>query len=171
MVSGDLGDYFEENMGNDRYAGFFSLFEKNILLEHMLQCETFTQVQMDLIDEYIPLLMDLFKRTINRLEGTGCKFVKYHFLQHLHDDLLRNGSCQNTTSGPGESRHKVACKRPAKNTQRIAAKFENQLGKQYVDALVIDRAAVDIHWHKKPYNAIDRQSIVVNRFVGKRFFF
>ena len=136
--------YFAEQMGSDRIALFLSTFEKVILLENFLQQEEIPFEAIDLIREYMPSLMDLFKRTINRCEGMGCKFVKFHFLQHLADDIERNGVCSNTSSGPGESRHKQACKRPAKNTQRIADKFEMQLGKQYADALVIDRGALDI---------------------------
>ena len=84
--------------------------------------------------------------------------------------MLRNGVCQNTTSGPGESRHKVACKQPAKNTQRIADLFEGQLGNQYADNVVIDRTMVEI---SKNVNERPSQSHTDNEpiFQSKRFFY
>jgi hypothetical protein len=83
---------------------------------------------------------------------------------HLADDLKRNGVCQNTTSGPGEHRHISTCKRPGKNTQRIAETFEPQVGKNYIDNLKIDKAIKEI---RVETNSIAHQR---NIFSGKRYF-
>jgi len=75
---------------------------------------------IDLLAEYLPMLMDQYKQSINRQTGMGLKIFKFHCFLHFVDDLRRNIVPQNTSSGPGESRHKIACKQPAKNTLRIA---------------------------------------------------
>ena len=109
LVSG-LAEHFEAHMGPECYSAFISTFEKCVLLEHLLQAKEIERKLLPMIREYIPLVMELYKCTINRKTGMGCKFVKYHLVAHLPDDIERNGSCQNTSSGPGESRHKDACK-------------------------------------------------------------
>jgi hypothetical protein len=166
LVSG-LADHFEAHMGWERYAAFISLFEKCLLLEHFLQADMLTRESVQLMREYISSLMDLFKRTIHRQTGMGCKFIKFHLLLHLADDLERNGSCQNTTSGPGESRHKIACKRPAKNTQRIAETFDEQVAKNYSDAIAIERAFDEVY-KIKDKKIKEKEEV---RYQGKRFCF
>jgi hypothetical protein len=81
--------------------------------------------------------------------------------------LERNGSCQNTTSGPGESRHKIACKRPAKNTQRIAETFDEQVAKNYSDAIAIERAFDEVY-KIKDKKIKEKEEV---RYQGKRFCF
>ena len=47
------------------------LFEKSLLLEHMFQCERLKMETVDLLAEYLLMLMDLYKRTINWQTGMG----------------------------------------------------------------------------------------------------
>jgi len=166
--------YFEKHMGAEKVAAFISLFEKCILLENLLQADILQYDDVEVIGRYIPLLMDLYKRSINRTEGMGNKFVKFHFLTHYYDDLKRNGVCQNTTSGPGESRHKIACKQPARNTQRIADLFEGQLGTQYADNVIIDRTQAEIsHSTNGDIGTNDQDGMdkTPPTFHSKRFFY
>ena len=166
--------YFVKHMGDEKLAAFISVFEKCILLENLLQAESLLADDVEVIGQYIPLLMDLYKRSINRKEGMGNKFVKFHLLTHFYDDLKRNGVCQNTTSGPGESRHKIACKQPARNTQRIADLFEGQLGTQYADNVVIDRTFAEISAQKNDTTPPSKNStglIAQPIFQSKRFFY
>jgi hypothetical protein len=74
----------------------------------------------------------------------GLKIFKFHCCLHLVDDFKQNGVNQNTSSGPGESCHKTHCKQPARNTQRIAERFDVQIGKQYADNLLIDCGFAEI---------------------------
>jgi len=74
----------------------------------------------------------------------GLKLFKFHFFLHLVDNIKHNCVNQNTSSGPGESCHKTHCKQPARNTQRIAERFDVQIGKQYADNLLIDCTFVQI---------------------------
>jgi hypothetical protein len=98
------------------------------------------------------------------------KFIKFHLLDHLADDLLRNGVCQNTTSGPSETRHKFHCKRPAKNTQRIVSLFDNQVAAQYANSIVIDRATSEIEL-KTCVNKASVVSASTPKLSSPRFFY
>ena len=173
ILQSEQADYFEKHMGKEKLAAFISLFEKCILLENLLQAECLTTDDVEVIGKYIPLLMDLYKRSINRKEGMGNKFVKFHLIAHLYDDLKRNGVCQNTTSGPGESRHKIACKQPARNTQRIADLFEGQLGAQYADNVVIDRTEAEfaVTYMKDKDMDMPYVNNLNTVFQSKRFFY
>lgn len=166
ILVSSLGEYFEVHMSIDRQSSFISLFEKLILLENFFQAESLTQEEVKLMKIYVPLLMDLFKRTIDRKDGMAFKFVKFHLMLHLTDDIIRNGVCQNTSSGPGETRHKSACKKPAKYTQRIAQKFLRQLGEKYTDSLLIERAA-----NEAKVTEVQKKHNDVPKFSAKRFFF
>jgi hypothetical protein len=163
MVSGMQDEYFER-LGPERFADYISLYEKLIMLENLMQTDKLSESDIKYIENYIPQMMDHFSRTVDRQSGMGNKFVKFHLLLHLADDLKRNGVCQNTTTGPGEHRHISACKRPGKNTQRIAETFEPQVGKNYNTSLKVDKAMKEL-----PEEAASRV-YDQNIFTGKRFF-
>jgi hypothetical protein len=114
------------------------------MYEEMLRSEEITRQEVRLLKEFTPYFLDHFSRTVNRVEGMGCNFVKFHFPLHIPDDILRNGVCQNTSSGPGESGHKAKCKQPSKLTQRVYDKFEYQTAIRCTDHIVIDRAQAEI---------------------------
>jgi len=171
LVSGQA-TYLEKQLSADRFAAFISLFENLVLLENFVQQEQMTKANVKHIRKYIPLLKDFFKETINRKEGKGCKFITFHLLDHLADDLLRNGSCANSNSGPCESRHKVHCKQPADHTQRIVSCFEEQVGRQYADNIIVDLTHQETNVTNEKILSSEKLDASRNlSFHSKRYFF
>ena len=114
------------------------------MYEEVLKTDSITRKDVKRLKAFTPLFLDHFARTVNRTTGMGCNFIKFHLPLHISDDILRNGVCQNTSSGPGESGHKTKCKQPSKLTQRVYEKFEMQTAMRGTDHILIDRALEDI---------------------------
>jgi hypothetical protein len=87
----------------------------------------------------MPLLLDLFSRTVNRQEGNKDNFLKYHLPLHFCDNILEFGSPQNIDSGVGEHNHIFQIKNNAKKTQRRATTFDFQTGTRYTESVATDR--------------------------------
>ena len=126
--------YFELYMTKERYSSFLSLFEKLVLMEHLMRQEELEKNDIALLRTYIPMLMSLFKETINRKDGMECRFVKFHVLLHLPDDMERMGSPQTTSSNRPEKGHKFI-KQAEKTTQKQYDCFYSQVGKSYANQL------------------------------------
>ena len=110
--------------------------------------------------------MHHFKVTIQRKKGMGCKFLKFHQVLHLSDDMRRLGAISNVSTQGGESGHKDNAKFPAITTQRQVKTFLPQVAKSYVRNIAIDRAFTDIDSGIeiiKCHNGIS--------YHGKRFFY
>ena len=145
MLCSSWGDKtLNDLMGGSRLASFIHLFELLLMYEEILKVHEISRRKAKQLAIYTPLFLDHFKRTVNRYAGMGCNFIKFHLPLHISDDILRNGVCQNSSSGPGESRHKSSCKQPAKLTQRVYDKFEMQSATRCTDHIVIDRAHNEI---------------------------
>jgi hypothetical protein len=140
ILVGSLGKEVQDALDSQTLADYISLFERLLLLDHFFRAENLTQESCDNMREYVPMLMDFFKTVIHRMEGCGCKFIKFHLMKHLVDDIERIGVCPNSNSGPKESHHIEHCKKPAKYTQRVFKKFLQQLGTQYSHSVIIEKA-------------------------------
>ena len=121
-----------------RQGSWIGLLEKILLLENVMKCESMTVQQVNLIENYLPLLMEKIKRICKRKSSAKWKIIKFHLLTHLTDDIKRNGVPQNVSTGPCESHHKILAKNPAKNTQRISNVFHEQVGKQYANNMLLN---------------------------------
>jgi len=92
----------EPKLTPNRHASYISLFEKLLLWEELLKSPTFDRKELHKVKQYVPMLMDLFKRVVNRQEGNGNNFLKFHLPLHMVDDILEFGSPQNYHGGIGE---------------------------------------------------------------------
>jgi len=133
------GQEIEKRMGGDRHASYISLLEKLLMLEQFLKQDEFKRADVLKVKQYMPLLLDLFSRTVNRQEGNKDNFLKYHLPLHFCDNILEFGSPQNIDSGVGEHNHIFQIKNNAKKTQRRATTFDFQTGTRYTESVATDR--------------------------------
>ena len=152
-------------MGKDRCANYIVLFEQLVIMEHLMRQNELLQSDIDILQQYIPILMHHFIVTLQRNEGMGCKFLKFHQIKHLVDDMKRLGSSQNFSTSAYESGHKDNAKFPALTTQRQMETFVPQLERSYVGNIAIDRAYSDINAEIDNKNVHEGIS-----YHGKRFF-
>jgi hypothetical protein len=134
------GDLFDKKMGKPRCGSFIALIEQMLLFEEWIKGHSYSSSELREVREYIPRLLELYKRVINRQAGVGMNFVKFHLPLHLVDDIVRFGAPANYSSGPGESNHKTNTKAPAQLTQRRADGFEFQTASRNTEAMLLDRA-------------------------------
>ena len=72
------------------------------------------------------------------------KFVKFHLLLHLSDDVSRFGPSNSSDSSAGESMHK-GFKEDANHTQKNSATFDSQIAKNHSDSQAINRANREVN--------------------------
>jgi hypothetical protein len=90
------------------------------------------------LQRYIPMMMERAARVMDRKEGTGMNFIKFHLILHLCQDIINMGLPVNVDSEAGESNHKENTKNPANHTQKRVHVFDQQTANRYVENLAID---------------------------------
>ena len=93
-------------------------------------------------------LMAGIAKLIPRDTGSKWNTTKFHEFLHMIFDILRNGSPNNTHSGPMEALHKYTSVNPALTSQFQRNHFEEQLANRLADHLVIERAYREMNAHE-----------------------
>ena len=73
-------------------------------------------------------------------EGMGQKLIKNHLILHLSDYINYYGPPTGWDSGPSEQHHKESVKVPARLTRRQQESFNEEVGKWYCEAAIIQKA-------------------------------
>ena len=91
-------------------------------------------------------IRDRFKWAVNRQAGMGMKFIKFHLLLHLSDDLNWFGPSYSSPdrSAGEESMHK-GFKEDANHTQKNSATFDSQIAKNHSESQAINRANSEVN--------------------------
>jgi hypothetical protein len=88
-------------------------------------------------------IMYIIRNVAKRKEGMGLKFMKFHAIIHLVEDMLLYGTPSEFDTGSNESHHKET-KQAAKLTQRKEATFNYQTAKRMTEFLVLDLAMEEV---------------------------
>jgi len=88
-------------------------------------------------------LMHLCANVIKRDKGMGMKFVKFHAILHLFDDILAHGMPMNYDTGAKESHHKIM-KILAKLTQKDMKNFDIQTAMRHIEFLLLELANAEM---------------------------
>jgi hypothetical protein len=100
--------------------------------------------KLDVVGEYIKMVMDTVSKAFPRKEGMGHNTIKIHLvIWHFIQDMIRYASGSNYNSGPGEKNHKDNIKKPGRNTQRRVLTFALQCARHYINMLVVMRGWKD----------------------------
>jgi hypothetical protein len=139
-LSGDHSEELRTHLGETRRSAFLAVMELCLLLyQWMIQTET-PRTDIYETEEFMPLFMDYFKRTIERDYGHGMKNFKIHSILHVCHDMIRLGTCDNYNSKYGEKNHKENVKAPGRKTQMRAETFIEQTADRTYEDIVITRA-------------------------------
>ena len=120
-----------------------------MLLELLLQWEAFLNepkmersvvVRLKKKHQYI---MYCIKRVAKRTEGMGMRYVKFHAILHMIEDILLYGVPMELDTGANESHHKTA-KQAAKVTQRKRSSFDTQVAQRLFEYMILDLAWEEI---------------------------
>jgi hypothetical protein len=126
-------------MQDRRSDAFIQLITNLLLIEVFLKEKQITVRRLRRWKAYIPLFMESYKQVVDRVDGMGMKFIKFHLPLHSPWDIGRFGPAMSWDSSTGESHHKEQ-KDPASHTQQNTDSFEFQLARRHTENLMINRA-------------------------------
>ena len=122
-----------------RAAQFIELISQLLYIENFIKQRSFSRVEILDFQEFVPEFLDKYATAVNRVDGAGMNFIKFHLPTHAANDMLRFGPPMSFDSSTGESNHKQI-KGSARQTQRNTKTFEQQTAGRVVDNLLIERA-------------------------------
>lgn len=85
--------------------------------------------------------LKLYKEVVNRQDGNGLCFPKFHQMLHYNSYIAKYGSVLNFDGGRGESIAKETHSDPGKKTQRRYDTFLKQLADNYHNDMIIKEAS------------------------------
>ena len=128
-------------MGVPRFSNWIGTIERFLQFEQWVKDVdtdiTHTTDALESIEDYIPMLIERFKNTVDRKGGVGTKFVKLHLLRHHVEAHRKYGKLVNMDSSSGETRHKHFAKEPGKQTQRRKETFDKEVAQRNVDSVLL----------------------------------
>ena len=122
-----------------RSKQFIEVISQLLFIENFLKQRSLTRSEIIDFGIFIKGFLQRYAAAVNRVDGNGMKFIKFHLPTHASRDMLRYGPPMSFDSSTGESNHKEI-KRPARQTQRNTKTFEQQTSVRLSDNLVLDRA-------------------------------
>ena len=63
------------------------LFENLLLIHNWVATDNHTKKENEMIQEYLPMFMESYKKIINRQTGNRSKYIKYHTMIHFSDNI------------------------------------------------------------------------------------
>jgi hypothetical protein len=145
MLSDEGTNSLDTQLGADRCSAYIHTLELLLQLENFCKLKEHTVKNLKTMKKGMPYIMDELKQVLNRQQGCGMNFVKFHLMRHYVEDIVRFGSMCNYDSAIGERNHMTEVKDPARHTQRRKHCFEKQTAKRYVENITILRACSDIN--------------------------
>ena len=122
-----------------------------LMLEALVKSRRVKADEIDRLRFFTKTVVEGISNTFPRNTGTGHATIKTHLVSHhMIDEIARNGSLENSNSGPLESQHKESIKLPGGNTQKRAASFAAQVSYQAYLNCIIERGMKD-HPSWKPH--------------------
>jgi len=126
-------EYCMENMwnklGDRQMSGWIDVLENMMGLEEVMKTCGDSSIRVEdflVLREFLLGVLEMMRDVVDRHEGNGMKIIKFHLIGHMIDDMLRYGSAQNVSGGPGERQHIDNVKIPGSTTQMRANCFDKQ---------------------------------------------
>ena len=110
-----------------------------MFIENFIKQSSLTLKEIHDFKVFIIAFLNNYSIAVNRVDGAGMNFVKFHLPIHAADDMLRFGPPKSFDSSTGESNHKEI-KGPSRQTQRNTKTFEQQTSSRVAENLLIDCA-------------------------------
>lgn len=127
-----------DKFSHPTFANYRKLFHDLLVLHAFLFLEEHNTLLFDQVNANIRKCMKTIKDVVNRQEGNGFRFPKFHQTLHALTNICRYGSMRNFDGGPGECRGKTNTKQPARLTQKRAHTVTRQSGERLMEGLALD---------------------------------
>jgi hypothetical protein len=128
-------------MSSERRADFIFCLEEELLLDHLLRSDEITLQELNsTYKEYIPMSMQRYEKTLNRRQGVGCNFLKFHWAVHIPKIVSWYGCCCGFDTETGERAHTYFCKETANQTQRRTTTLDKQGAQRVFERILVEVA-------------------------------
>ena len=128
-------------MGDDKIDHWIYCLDSLQTHNAFLRSKTITHSELMTYEKHLERFMLLFKKTVDRTEGAGMNYPKYHAPKHNPREIQLFASLLNVDTEIGESNHKYVAKKTAKRAARNSRLLDKGASKRYHENLVIDRSA------------------------------
>ena len=119
------------------------LFETLLQFEMWMRKESMKKDLVIRCKKKFRYLMALYRKVVNRTKGMGLKFVKFHGLLHIPQEILDFGIPLEADTGANESGHKAE-KKAARLTQRCKENFEEQTNRRMMEYDLLQIAELEL---------------------------
>ena len=126
------------------FSAYRKLCHDLLVFHEFLFKEEHNTFLFDDVDKKIRQFMGFMKNVVNRQEGNGFRFPKFHQILHALNNIRRHGSMRNFDSGPSECQGKTNAKQPARLTQKRAHSITLQSGHRIIEGLALDSRLRDM---------------------------
>ena len=146
MLSSTFGkNTLDEKITETVSLAWMGLLEIMICLEAFLKKEDgFSKKDQAALRQLVRPIMYRYKNTVRRVVGNAMRFLKFHGLLHLPDDLIRNAAFANSDSSVLEANHKFNAKNLARLTQFRSKLLDWQTARKSVEVGNIRRASREV---------------------------
>ena len=129
------------NISPYKLRGWIELLELLLSWRWWLKQKSISMEEIQASKTGMLYLLKLFKKVVNRQNGSGMIIIKFHLCTHFYKNMMLLGVVSNIDTGPMESNHRINAKSPGERTQMQAEGFELQTSNQYVQDLILETAA------------------------------
>jgi len=148
------GKRYEELMSPSILSNYIVVQSFLLLFEDFHRVDSFPRKFVSRIKKFVPLFLQYYKNAINRTDGVGMNFVKFHLPLHWWEDLERFGPASSYDSSHGESMHREF-KADATRTARNGETFEEAVGKRHHERTVVRRSRAMLKADKGSLTALE----------------
>ena len=126
------------------FSAYRKLFHDLLVFHAFLFKEEHNTLLFNDVDKQIRRCMEFIKDVVDRHDGNGFHFPKFHQILHALGNICRNGSMRNFDGGPAECQGKTNAKQPSRLTQKRAHTFTRQSGERIIETLELDARLRDL---------------------------
>jgi hypothetical protein len=147
-------------LGDKHQHQWLRVLERLFLHDVYIHADFMTKGDVLVYEWYVPRYLNKIKLVVNRRDGAGFNYLKFHMNVHVPRDIIKYSVPNNTNTEVGESNHKDITKKTAARTQLRSKQLDWQMGHRYWENLVVALCTVlagSCPWEKKRKKGKNRQ--------------
>jgi hypothetical protein len=124
-------------LGDKHRHQWLRVMERLFLHDAFIHSDSMSKGDVILYEWYVPRYLTKIKLVVNRKEGAGMGYLKFHACMHVGSDIIVYSVPNNTDTEVGESNHKDITKKTAAKTQLRSKQLDWQTSHRYWENLVV----------------------------------
>jgi len=112
---------------------FVQVIDWMLAMTEWLRSKVVEKLHVEMFANFLPRLMRLYKKTLDRQVGNGPRFYKFHVMFHLAQIIRRFGVMENVYGGHGEGQLKDNVKKPAIRSKLNMETLEEDTANRFME--------------------------------------